>query len=241
MTGSTRGIGLALARALGRAGARVVVHGRDAERAGNAAATLRGESIVAESVAWDLRDGEKTLESVEHVRARVGAIDILVNNAGFIRRTTLLDLDLENWGQTFDVNVTGAMLVSRAVVPDMIEAGTGKIINVSSVLGRVARAEAGAYAITKAALTMLTQTMCAEWARYGIQANAIAPGYVRTDLTRELADSPDFEAWLAGRVPAGRWGQPSDLEGAVVFLAGAGSAFVNGHVLAVDGGLLAVI
>lgn len=181
------------------------------------------------------------LEAVAHVRATFGAIDILVNNAGFIRRTTLLETDMDTWRQTFDVNVTGAMLVSRAVVPDMIETGAGKIINVSSVLAHVARAEAGAYAVTKAALTMLTQTMCAEWARYGIQANAIAPGYVRTELTRELADSPSFEAWLTARVPAGRWGEPSDLEGAVVFLSGAGSAFVNGQVLAVDGGLLAVI
>jgi gluconate 5-dehydrogenase len=192
-------------------------------------------------VAFDLLHTEQLPAAVEHVRASVGRIDILVNNAGFIRRESLLDVDADVWRQTFDVNVTAAMLVSRALVPDMIEAGAGKIVNVSSVLGRVARAETGAYAATKAALTMLTQVMCAEWARHGIQANALAPGYVHTDLTKALVEDPAFDAWLKARVPAGRWGEPSDLDGAVVFLASAASAFVNGQVLAVDGGLLAVV
>jgi gluconate 5-dehydrogenase len=241
VTGSTRGIGLALARGLGRAGARVVVHGRDAGRAHDVAESLRGEGIAATSYVFDLADAEATVAGIQAVDVEHGGIDVLVNNAGFIERGPLTEFDLATWRAMFDVNVTSAMLAARSLVPAMIERGGGKIINISSVLSVVARPDVAAYATTKAALRMLTQAMCAEWAPHGIQANAIAPGYVKTELNTTLSESAEFDAWLTARTPARRWGRPEDLEGAVVFLASSASDFVNGHVLHVDGGLLAVI
>jgi gluconate 5-dehydrogenase len=241
VTGSTRGIGLAIARGLGRAGASVVVHGRDAARAHDVAESLRGEGIAATSHAFDLADAEAVVLGVEAVEVETGGIHILVNNAGFIERGPLTELDLGTWRRMLDVNVTSAIVAARALVPAMIERGGGKIINISSVLSVVARPNVAAYATSKAALRMLTQAMCAEWAPHGIQVNAIAPGYVKTELSAALAKSSEFDAWLTARTPAGRWARPEDLEGAAVFLAGAASDFVNGHVLHVDGGLLAVI
>jgi gluconate 5-dehydrogenase len=241
VTGSTRGIGRSLAQGLGRAGAQVIVHGRDPAQAEAVAVSLREEGIAAGSRAFDLVDPDAIERGVESVQEEYGAVHVLVNNAGFIQRAPLTDFDLTTWREMLEVNVTSALLVARAVVPDMIAAGRGKIVNVCSVLSEVARPEAGAYATTKAALKMLTQCMCAEWARHGIQANGIGPGYIKTELSEELARASDFDAWLTARTPAGRWGEPSDLEGAVVFLAAPASDFVNGHVLYVDGGLLAVI
>jgi gluconate 5-dehydrogenase len=241
VTGSTRGLGLALAHGLGRAGARVVVHGRDPGRAAEVAASLRGEGIEADSCAFDLADADAIAAGVAAVQEELGGIHILVNNAGFIERGPLTEFDLATWRTMLDVNVTAAMLAARAAVPAMIERGEGKIINICSVLSEVARPDAGAYATTKAALKMLTQSMCAEWAQHGIQANAIGPGYIKTELNTALSESADFDAWLKTRTPARRWGVPSDLEGAVVFLAARASDFVNGQVLYVDGGLLAVI
>jgi gluconate 5-dehydrogenase len=241
VTGSTRGLGRALAGALGRAGARVIVHGRDAGRAEAVAESLRGEGIDAGSRAFDLADERAISEGVAAVQAEFGGIHVLVNNAGFIDRAPLTDVDTASWREMFDVNVTSAMLTARAVVPEMMGRGEGKIINICSVLTEVARPGVGAYATTKAALKMLTQSMCAEWAPHGIQANAIGPGYIKTELNESLAQSSSFDAWLTARTPAGRWGEPSDLEGAVVFLAAPASDFVNGQVLYVDGGLLAVI
>jgi gluconate 5-dehydrogenase len=240
VTGSTRGIGLALARGLGRAGAQVIVHGRDPLQAETVAGSLRDEGIAAGSRAFDLADPDAISTGIAAVRAEFGDIHVLVNNAGFIERGPLADFDLATWREMFAVNVTSAMLTAREVVPEMIDRGEGKIINICSVLSEVARPDAGAYATTKAALKMLTRSMCAEWAPHGIQANAIGPGYVKTELNTTL-QSGSFDTWVTARTPAGRWGEPADLEGAVVFLAAPASDFVNGHVLYVDGGLLAVV
>jgi gluconate 5-dehydrogenase len=241
VTGSTRGIGLALARGLGRAGAQMIVHGRDAAQAQAVAASLRDEGIAAGSCAFDLGDAEAIASGVDRIREEHGAVHVLVNNAGIIHRASLRAVEPTAWREMLEVNVTSALLVARAVVPDMIAAGAGKIINVCSVLSEVTREDAGPYATTKAALKMLTQSMSAEWARHGIQANALGPGYIKTDLTERLANSSEFDAWLIARTPAARWGEPADLEGAIVFLASPASDFVNGHVLYVDGGMLAVV
>jgi gluconate 5-dehydrogenase len=241
VTGSTRGLGRGLAGALGRAGARVIVHGRDAARAEAVAESLRSEGIDAGSRAFDLADEQAIATGVGAAQAEFGGIHILVNNAGFLDRAPLTEFDVTTWRAMFEVNVTSAMLTARAVVPEMIGRGEGKIINICSVLSEVARPDVGAYSTTKAALKMLTQSMCAEWARHGIHANAIGPGYIKTELNESLAQSPSFDAWLTTRTPAGRWGEPSDLDGPVVFLAAPASDFVNGQVLYVDGGLLAVI
>jgi gluconate 5-dehydrogenase len=233
VTGSTRGIGLALARALAAAGARVAINGRTAEATKAVAAGIDG----AVAAPFDVRDEAAVVDAVR----QLGRVDVLVNNAGMTIRRPLLELDLDEWRQLLDVNQTGPFVVARAVAPGMIERGRGKIVNVCSVMSELARPTTGAYATTKGALKMLTRSMCAEWARLGIQANAIAPGYIRTDLNEALQSDAEFDAWLRARVPAGRWGEPVELGGAVVFLASPASDFVNGQLLIVDGGLSAVV
>ncbi len=233
VTGSTRGIGLALARALAAAGARVAINGRTAEAVDAVVAGIEG----AVAAPFDVTDEAAVRSAVD----ALGSIDVLVNNTGMTIRWALVELELDEWRRLLDVNLTSAFLVARAAAPGMIERGSGKIVNVCSVMSELARPSTGAYAATKGALKMLTRTMCAEWAPHGIQANGIAPGWFRTDLTEPLQADPAFDAWLRTRVPAGRWGEPDELGGAVVFLASAASDFVNGHVLVVDGGLSAVV
>jgi gluconate 5-dehydrogenase len=231
VTGSTRGIGLALARALAGAGARVGINGRTRE--GCEAALWDG----AFAAPFDVTDPEAVAEGV----AAAGRIDILVNNAGVTVRRPLEQIELDEWRRVMDVNVTSAFLVATAVAPQMIERGAGKIVNTCSLTSEAARETIGAYTASKGALKMLTRAMCADWARYGIQANGIGPGYIRTDINTVLQEDPAFNEWLLQRVPAGRWGVPDDLGGAAVFLASSASDFVNGQILYVDGGLLATL
>jgi gluconate 5-dehydrogenase len=231
VTGSTRGLGLAVARALAGAGARVAVNGRTAA----ACEAALWEGAVA--APFDVTDEAAVAAGV----AALGRVDVLVNNVGITLRRPLEQFSLEEWRRILDVNLTSAFLVSRAVVPGMIERGGGKIVNVCSVLSEVARETIGPYGVSKGALKLLTQSMCADWARHGIQANGIGPGYFRTELNDALQADPEFDAWLRRRVPAGRWGEPSELAGAAIFLASAASDFVNGQILYVDGGLLAVV
>jgi gluconate 5-dehydrogenase len=233
VTGSTRGLGFALARGLAGAGARVAVNGRERESCEAAAAQLDG----AFAAPFDITDEASVTAGV----AAIGQIDVLVNNAGIQVRGPLEGFSLEDWQRVLDVNLTSAFLVSRAVVPGMIERGAGKIVNTCSVTSEVGRATIGPYTASKGGLKQLTRAMCADWARYGIQANGIGPGYFRTEMNTALQEDPAFDAWLRARVPAGRWADPSELEGAVVFLASAASDFVNGQILYVDGGMLAVL
>jgi gluconate 5-dehydrogenase len=233
VTGSTRGLGLALARGLAAAGARVAINGRSPEAVEAVAATF--EDAVA--APFDVTDEHAVSAAVE----RLGRLDVLVNNAGITLRRPLEEVSLADWERMLAVNLTSAFLVARAVAPGMIERGSGKIVNVGSVMSELARPTVGPYAATKGALKLLTQSMCAEWARHGIQANGIGPGYFRTELTEPLQADGEFDAWLRARVPAGRWGEPHELAGAVVFLASAASDFVNGQMLYVDGGLLAAV
>jgi gluconate 5-dehydrogenase len=233
VTGSTRGLGFALAHGLAGAGARVAINGRTHEACEAAAAELDG----AFPAPFDVTDEASIAAGV----AAIGQIDILVNNAGINVRAPLEAFSLEDWQRVLDVNLTSAFLVSRAVVPGMIERGRGKIVNTCSVTSEVGRETIGPYTASKGGLKQLTRAMCADWARHGIQANGIGPGYFRTEINTVLQDDPAFDAWLRARVPAGRWGEPSELEGAVVFLASAASDFVNGQILYVDGGMLAVL
>ena len=186
---------------------------------------------------FDVTDEAAVVAAVD----RLGPVDVLVNNAGMTLRKPLLDWSLEEWERILAVNLTSAFLVARAVAPGMIERGRGKIVNVCSVMSELARETNAPYAATKGALKSLTQAMCAEWARFGIQANAIGPGYFATELTEPLRADPVFDTWLKTRVPAGRWADPSELAGAAVFLASSASDFVNGQVIYVDGGLTAIV
>jgi gluconate 5-dehydrogenase len=233
VTGSTRGLGLGFARALADAGARVAVNGRSESAAREVAASIDG----AVAAAFDVTDEAAVAAGV----AALGPLDVLVNNAGIGVRKPMVDMSLEEWRSVVETNLTSAFLVSRAVVPAMIERGSGKVVNVCSVTSELARETIAAYTAAKGGLKMLTRAMCSEWARYGIQANAIAPGYFETDLTVPLRADPTFDAWVRARVPTGRWGVPADLAGAIVFLASSASDYVNGQILYVDGGLTATV
>jgi len=197
------------------------------------AASLDG----AVPAAFDVTDEAAVVAGV----AEIGPVDVLVNNAGITLRKPLLDVSLEEWRGVLDANLTSAYLVARVVAAAMVERGSGKIVNVCSVMSELARETIAPYTAAKGGLKMLTRAMCSEWARHGIQVNAIAPGYFETDLTEPLRADPEFDAWLRRRVPAGRWGVPGDLAGAIVFFASSASDYVNGQILYVDGGLTAVV
>ena len=242
VTGSSRGIGAALAAGLAGAGAAVVLNGRDPgvlARARDALAAGTGATVHA--VAFDVTDPAAVEAGLRDAEAAAGPLDILVNNAGVQHRGPLLQLPVTDWQRLLDTNLTSAFIVGRAAALGMTERGYGKIINVCSVLTWLARPGTAGYAAAKGGLAMLTRSMCAEWAGSGVTANGLAPGYVVTELTRALADDPEFDAWLRGRTPAGRWARPEDLIGTLVWLAAPASDFVNGQVIAVDGGLTAVI
>jgi gluconate 5-dehydrogenase len=241
VTGSSRGIGLVLARGLARAGARVVLNGRDEDRVAAAAESLRGEGLAADPVPFDVTDEAAVERAVAEIEDELAPIDILVNNAGMQDRAPLQEFTAERWHRLLETNVTSAFLVGRAVGARMVARGRGKIINVCSLQSELARPGIAPYAATKGALKMLTQGMCADWAPHGIGVNAIGPGYFATELTQALRDDAEFDAWLRRRTPAGRWGEAEELVGAAVFLAAPASDFVNGQVIYVDGGIKAVI
>ncbi|SAK92336.1 Short-chain dehydrogenase/reductase SDR [Caballeronia hypogeia] len=241
ITGSGRGIGLALARGLAEAGAAIVINDRNEQKAADVAACLRNEGFDADFAVFDVTDREQVVAAIERVEKEIGAIDILINNAGIQRRGPLESFGERDWNDLLRVNLDGVFQVSQAAAQHMLERGRGKIINIGSVQSELARPGIAPYAATKGAIRMLTKGMCAEWARHGIQANAIAPGYFETDLNRVLIDDPAFSEWLCKRTPAGRWGRVEELCGAAVFLASAASDFVNGQTLFVDGGLTSVV
>lgn len=241
ITGSSQGLGFALARGLAQAGAAVVLNGRDQAKLTAAAATLRAEGARVTTAAFDVTDGAASAAAVATIEGEFAPIDILINNAGIQRRAPLAEMTEEQWRAVLDTNLTSAFLVARAVAPRMIARGAGKIINICSVMSEVSRPTIGNYAAAKGGLKMLTRAMAVEWAKHGVQSNAIAPGYFVTELNKALVENVEFNKWICGRTPAGRWGQPHELAGAAVFLASKASDFVNGQILTVDGGLLAAL
>ena len=242
VTGSSRGIGMALAGGLLDAGARVIVHGRDPARAVDTAAALAHATGGATEVAtFDVTDADAVDHGVGEIERRWGVPDVLVNNAGIQRRSPLLEFAKEDWDDLVATNLTSVFLVGQRVARGMAARGSGKIVNIGSVQSRLARPGIAPYSATKGGLVMLTRGMCADLAPSGIQANALAPGYVATELTAALVDDADFTSWVRSRTPAGRWGRVEDLVGALVFLSSSASDFVNGQVLYVDGGMTAVV
>jgi gluconate 5-dehydrogenase len=241
VTGSSQGIGFALAEGLAAHGATVVLNGRTKDKMAEAVAALSGKGFSARGAAFDVTDRAAAAEAVERIERDIGPIDILVNNAGMQFRTPLEDFPEDRWQQMLQTNISSVFFVGQAVARRMIPRGRGKIINVASVQSELARPAIAPYTATKGAVRNLTRGMCTDWARYGLQVNAIAPGYFRTPLNQALVDDPEFSAWLEKRTPAGRWGDVAELVGAAVFLASDASSFVNGHTLYVDGGITASI
>jgi gluconate 5-dehydrogenase len=226
-----------LAKGLTAAGAKVVLNGRNREKLDQAATTLED----AVGYAFDIADQDAVREAVERIEQDEGPIDILVNNAGIQRRQPLEEFPLETWRELMRINLDGVFIVGQAVARKMILRGQGKIINIASLQSEAARYSIAPYTASKGAVKNLTKGMCTDWARYGLQVNAIGPGYFETPLNQALIDNPEFDAWLKNRTPAARWGKVDELQGACIFLASAASSFVNGQIIYVDGGVLATL
>ena len=241
VTGSSQGIGFALAEALARAGAALVLNGRDATRLRAAVTRLSSAGLEVEGIPFDVTDPKQAERSVADIEERTGPIDILVNNAGIQHRQPLQDFPIERWREVMSTNLDSVFYVSQAVARRMIPRGRGKIINVASLQSEAARPGIAPYTASKGAVKNLTKGMCADWARYGLQINAIGPGYFDTPMNKSLVEDPGFDSWLRKRTPAGRWGKVEELHGVVIFLASRASDFVNGQTIYVDGGVLAVL
>ncbi len=243
VTGSSRSIGRSLAEGLAAAGATVVLNGLDRDRleaTEQALATAYGGERVRARV-FDVTDEPAVTAAVDWIEAELGPLDIVINNAGVQHRVAMLDLSLADWQRVITADLTSAFVVGRAAARSMITRGRGKIINIGSVQSDLARPTIAPYTAAKGGLRNLTRAMAAEWGRYGVQANSLAPGYIHTEMTQNLVDDPEFNAWVVGRAPAGRWGSSADLVGPAVWLASSASDYVNGQTIFVDGGMTAVV
>jgi gluconate 5-dehydrogenase len=237
VTGSSQGIGKALARGLGQAGARIVLNGRDEKRLQRTKSEFEDEGIAAFAAAFDVTDRAATVAAAAAIERDIGPIDILVNNAGIQRRSPFESFPEETWREIIAANLDSVFHVTQAVGARMLERKRGRIINICSVASELGRATIVPYAATKGAVRQMTRGLCAEWARRNIQINAIAPGYIVTELNRALLDDETFSDWVCKRTPAGRWADVDELAGAAIFLASDAASYVNGHILYVDGGL----
>lgn len=247
VTGGTYGIGFAIAKAYGQAGAKIVFNGHNPERLRQAEANYRAEGVEAKGYLCDVTDEDQVREMVDQIRRDMGVIDILVNNAGIIKRIPMCEMSAADFRQVVDVDLTAPFIVSKAVLPGMLEKGHGKIINICSMMSELGRETVSAYAAAKGGLKMLTKNICSEFGGQNIQCNGIGPGYIATPQTAPLrALQPDgsrhpFDQFICAKTPANRWGTVEDLTGPAIFLASDASNFVNGQILYVDGGILAYI
>jgi gluconate 5-dehydrogenase len=240
VTGSNGGIGFDLARGLAQHGANVIINGRDENKLEQAAERLRQEGLVVETSRFDVTDEAQVNRAIAAL-LEMAALDGLINNAGIQRRVRLEEVSLKTWNEVLTTNLTSAMLVTRAIAPHMIERQQGKIVNICSLMSDLGRTTTGPYTAAKGGLKMLTRAMCADWAQHNLQINAIGPGYFSTEMTAPLVQDQAFNTWVCNRTPAKRWGDPQELVGAAVFLLSRASDFINGQIIYVDGGMLAVL
>ena len=241
VTGSSRGLGRAIAEGLAKAGARLIVNGTDPARVETAVAEFRSAGHLAEGVAFDVTDETAVVRAFEGLDAKGIAIDVLVNNAGIQMRKPLIEFTSAEWRKVIETNLTSAFIIGREAAKRMIPRKRGKIINIGSLGSELARPTVGPYTAAKGGIKTLTRSMAVEWAASGIQANAIGPGYMLTDMNQALVNNADFNNWLMSRIPAKRWGRPDELIGAAIFLASSASDYVNGQIIYVDGGMLAAM
>ena len=241
ITGSSRGLGRAMAEGLAAAGARIILNGADAGRLDDAVAALRAGGHEAQGARFDVTTEDEITEAFRRFDAEGVAVDILVNNAGIQLRKPMTELSTADWRKVIETNLTSAFVVGREAAKRMMTRKRGKIINIGSLTSELARATVAPYTVAKGGIKMLTRAMAAEWAEHGIQANAIGPGYMLTDMNEALVNNTDFNNWLMGRIPSKRWGKPDELVGAAIFLASDASTYVNGQIIYVDGGMIAAM
>jgi len=247
VTGASYGIGYAIAKGFAQAGATIVFNDINQELVDKGISAYKADGIDAKGYVCDVTDENAVVELVKKIETEVGIIDILVNNAGIIKRIPMCEMSAEDFRKVIDVDLNAPFIVSKAVIPSMIKKGHGKIINICSMMSELGRETVSAYAAAKGGLKMLTRNICSEYGGSNIQCNGIGPGYIATPQTAPLREiQPDgsrhpFDQFIISKTPAARWGTPEDLVGPAVFLASDASNFVNGHVLYVDGGILAYI
>lgn len=247
VTGASYGIGYAIAKGLSQAGATIVFNDINQDLVNKGIENYKADGITAHGYVCDVTDENAVDEMVADIEKNIGVIDILVNNAGIIKRIPMCDMSAEDFRKVIDVDLNAPFIVSKAVIPSMIKKGHGKIINICSMMSELGRETVSAYAAAKGGLKMLTRNICSEYGEYNIQCNGIGPGYIATPQTAPLREKQadgsrhPFDSFIIAKTPAARWGEPEDLVGPAVFLASDASNFVNGHVLYVDGGILAYI
>ncbi len=243
VTGGTHGLGMAVATALAEAGAKLVINGHTPERLKKAVETYRQKGFDVASYLFDVTREKQVTDALERIEKEVAPVDILVNNAAIIKRVPMLEMEVDDFRQVLEVDLVGPFIMAKHVAKSMIRRGKGgKIINMCSMMSEVSRNTVSAYAAAKGGLKMLTKEMADEWAKYNIQANAIGPGYFATEQTAPIREGGHpFNEFIIKRTPARRWGKPEELAGAAIFLASKASDFVNGHILYVDGGILATL
>ncbi|MCI5039224.1 MAG: SDR family oxidoreductase [Donghicola eburneus] len=241
ITGSSRGLGRAFAEGLAQAGARVVLNGVNPQRLEEAAKEMQAQGYDVLTSAFDVADEMAIKAAFDQFDADGVAIDILVNNAGIQFRKPMLELETADWQRVIDINLTAAFVVGREAAKRMAERGHGKIVNIGSLTSELARATVAPYTVAKGGIKMLTKAMAAEWGEAGIQANAIGPGYMVTDMNEALINNPDFDAWVKGRTPMRRWGLPEELAGTCIYLASNASNYVSGQIIYADGGMISVL
>jgi gluconate 5-dehydrogenase len=241
ITGSTSGIGYVLAEGVAKEGAVVIINGRNAEKVNNAVKGLKDKGLNVFGYTFDISKPEEVEKSVALIEKELGNIDVLVNNAGIQIRGKLEEFELDDWNKVIETNLTGAFVVSKYVVKGMIRRRKGKIVNICSLQSELARNTIAPYAAAKGGMKMLTRSMATEWAKHNVQVNGIGPGYFKTAITKALYENTEFNDWLCNRTPVGRWGNPEELVGTLVYLSSEASDFVNGQLIFVDGGITACI